>query len=57
MKYIVFTKDSCFVNWEICTAKLHKKIERVPKFGFIEDPTDTNNSENESEEENITTFF
>jgi hypothetical protein len=57
MKYIVFTKDSCFVNWEICTAKLHKKIQRVPKFGFIEDPSDNNNSENESEEENITTFF
>ena len=54
MKYIVFTKDTCFVNWEICTSKLHKKIIKVPKFGFIEDPID--NSDNESDEE-IFTFF
>ena len=51
IKYIVFTKETCFVNWEICTAKLHKKVNVVPKFGFIEETTD---SESESE---ILTFY
>jgi hypothetical protein len=55
MKYIVFTKDTCFVNWEICTAKVHKKITKVPKFGFIEDTTDL--SDNESSDEETFTFF
>ena len=53
MKYIIFSKDSCFVSWEICTAKISKKILRVSKFGFIEDNED---KEEESDEE-IITFF
>ena len=53
LKYLIFTKDSCFLHWEIETAKLHKKIQRVPLFGFIED----NDSDDElSDEENITFF-
>ena len=40
MKYLIFSKDSAFVNWEICTAKVYKKLLRVPKNGFIEDPDD-----------------
>ena len=56
LKYIVFTKDTCFFHWEICTAKLYKQLLRVPKFGFVEDTLD--NSDNElSDEENIVTFF
>jgi hypothetical protein len=51
MKYLVFTKDTCFVNWEIQTGKVHKKVLRVPKFGFIEDGSDS-----ESDDENLTFF-
>ena len=51
MKYLIFTKESCFIHWEICSARLHKKVERVRKFGFIEDPCD------ESDSEEIITFF
>lgn len=55
LKYLVFTKDTCFLNWEIKTAKIHKKILRVPKFGFIEDSTD--HSDDELSDEEIITFF
>jgi hypothetical protein len=40
LKYIVFSKDSSFVSWEINTAKMHKKVLRVGKFGFVDDPDD-----------------
>lgn len=53
LKYLVFTKDTCFVNWEICTAKLHKKVVKVQNFGFVEDPDD----ESDSDEEETFTFF
>jgi hypothetical protein len=53
MKYLVFTKETCFIHWEICSARLHKKLARVPKFGFIEDPTDGSDSDSEE----IITFF
>ena len=55
LKYLIFTKDSCFLHWEIDTAKLHKKIQRVPRFGFIEDLDDQSDNEL-SDEENITFF-
>jgi len=51
LKYLIFTKDTCFLQWEICTARVHKKYQRVPLFGFIEDADDTMDSD---EEENIT---
>jgi len=54
MKYIVFTKDTCFISWEICTARVHKKVVKVPRFGFIEDPADL--SDDDSEEESLTFF-
>jgi|APCry1669189567_1035234.scaffolds.fasta_scaffold21963_2 hypothetical protein len=54
-KFIVFSKDTCFVNWEINTAKIHKKILRVPKFGFIED-NDDNDEIEETEETEETTY-
>jgi hypothetical protein len=56
MKYIIFSKDTSFVTWEISCAKLHKRIQRVPKFGFIEDPDDQA-VESEDEEVEIHTFF
>ena len=56
MKYLVFLKDSCFITWEICTAKLFKKINHVPKFGFIEDPED-NYEEPDPEPEELISFF
>ena len=52
LKYIVFTKESCFITWEICTARFHKKIKKAPKFAFIEEE----NSDSEPEEE-IIQFF
>jgi hypothetical protein len=52
LKYIVFTKESCFITWEICTARFHKKIKKAPKFAFIEEE----NSDSEPEEE-IIHFF
>ena len=55
LKYLIFTKDSCFLHWEIDTAKLHKKVQRVPRFGFIEDLDDQSDNEL-SDEENITFF-
>jgi len=56
LKYLVFTKDTCFINWEMYTAKIHKKITRVSNFGFVDDPND--NSDNEClDEEEIITFF
>ena len=55
LKFLVFTKDTCFVNWEIKSAKIHKKIIRVPKFGFVEDPHENSDDES-SDEENITFF-
>ena len=39
-KYIFFSKDTCFSAWELVSAKLHKKMQMVPKFGFIDDPDD-----------------
>jgi hypothetical protein len=52
LKHLIFTKDSCFVNWEIQTGKVHKKVLRVPKFGFINEDS---SSDDESDE--ILTFF
>ena len=52
MKYLVFSKDSCFVTWEICSAKLFKKINHVGKYGFIEDPEDNY----EDSDDNISFF-
>ena len=52
MKYLVFSKDSCFVTWELCSAKLFKKINHVGKYGFIEDPEDNY----EDSDDNISFF-
>ena len=39
-KYIFFSKDTCFSAWELISSKIHKKIQRVPKYGFVDDPDD-----------------
>jgi len=58
MKYIIFSKDSAFVNWEISTAKLYKKTQKVPKYGFVEDPDDIFVVPPESDEEiDVHSFF
>jgi hypothetical protein len=54
LKYIVFSKDSSFTYWEIHTAKLHKKINKVKQYGFIEPEEE---SESDTEEELSFTFF
>ena len=55
LKYIVFSKDTSFMSWDLHCAKLHKKISRVPKFGFVEDPIDQ--TVDSDEELEIHTFF
>jgi hypothetical protein len=53
LKYIVFTKDTCFLHWEVGKAKLYKKIQQKEHFAFIDDPED----ESDDEFENSITFF
>ena len=58
LKYIFFSKDTCFPAWELVSIKLHKKVQKVSKFGFIEDPDDIQKCESEDEEEiNTIKFF
>ena len=58
MKYIVFSKDSSFVQWEILTGKMEKKVLKVPKNGFVEDPEDRDIPEDDSDDEpEINSFF
>ena len=52
-KYIFFSKDTCFPVWELVSAKLHKKVLKVPNFGFIDDPDD---QVVESDDEEIESF-
>lgn len=54
MKYLVFSKDTCFVTWEICTAKYFKKNKKY-SFAFIEDPDDV--SIEDEDNIDIKTFF
>jgi hypothetical protein len=57
MKYLIFSKESSFLTWEVCTAKLHKKVAKVPKFGFVEDPDEPDEVESDSEAEIVHSFF
>jgi hypothetical protein len=54
LKYIVFTKDTCFLQWEVCKAKIYKKTQKVEHFSFIEDPDDE--SDDDDFQENLTFF-
>jgi len=49
-KYIFFSKDTCFPAWELISTKIHKKTQKVPKFGFIDDPDDVTKCESDDEE-------
>jgi hypothetical protein len=58
LKYIFFSKDTCFPAWELVSAKLHKKLQKVPKFGFVDDPDDVQKCESDDEEiESSVNFF
>jgi hypothetical protein len=57
MKYLIFSKDSCYITWEVCTAKCTQKITRVPKFGFIDDPLDVSEEFDSDPEPELITFF
>ena len=60
-KYIFFSKDTCFPVWELISSKIHKKIQKVPKFGFVDDPDDkvvkVESDDEESEEIKLNSFF
>ena len=49
LKYIYFSKDTCFTVWEIISAKLYKQMEKVQAFGFIDDPSDITTEESDDE--------
>jgi hypothetical protein len=56
LKYLVFTKETCYFQWEMVTAKVHKKAVKLPKtFLFIEDPDDV--SDDEISDDETFTFF
>jgi hypothetical protein len=57
MKYIVFSKDTCFVQWEISTAKMYRKVQKVERYGFIDDPEDHPIIDNSDDELEIHSFF
>ena len=58
MKYIVFSKDSSFIQWEILTGKMEKKVLKVPKNGFVEDLEDRDIPKDDSDDEpEINSFF
>ena len=40
LKYLVFSKDTVFLVWELLSCKVYKKINKVKQYGFIEDPED-----------------
>ena len=57
LKYIVFSRDTCFTSWEIITCKYYlPKMERVKGYAFIDDPHD-NTEEPDSDDENLMTFY
>ena len=56
-KYIVFSKDTCFITWELHSMKKKMvKIEKVKKYGFIEDKEEEIISDSE-DLESIECFF
>jgi hypothetical protein len=45
LKFLVFSKDTCFITWELGKGRYHKKIQKVPKFAFIDEPEKESDSE------------
>ena len=50
MKYIMFSKDNCFTVWEVHSGKVHRTVDKVPAYGFLNVDSD---SQEDSDEENI----
>jgi hypothetical protein len=40
LKYVVFSKDTCYTVWDAIKVKVYIKYHKVQAFGFIEDPED-----------------
>jgi len=57
LKFVVFSKDTCFLSWEVCTAKLDTRLKKVPQCAFIEDPDDCNIESEETNEEQLSLCF
>lgn len=57
LKYIIFSKDMCYTSWELVVMKLNRRINRVPKFGFIEEENENNEDDFEVEDEIDCSFF
>ena len=56
-KYVIFSKDTCFCTWEISSLKIHKKTQRVKKYGFIEDPDDREIQSDSDDDISVDHFF
>jgi len=56
-KYIFYSKDTCFPVWELVSTKLHKRVEKVPDFGFVDDPEDQREVESDDEDLKDFKFF
>ena len=56
-KYIFYSKDTCFPVWELVSTKLHKRVEKVPDFGFVDDPDDQREVESDDEDLKDFKFF
>jgi len=54
LKYLVFTKETCYFQWDLVTAKIRKKSKK-PVFLFIEDPDEI--SDDEISDDETFTFF
>jgi len=55
LKYIMFSKDSSFTVWEFQSGKIHKTIDKVKGYGFIE--LEESDSEDEEAITEIINFF
>ena len=47
----------CYTSWELVVMKLNRRINRVPKFGFIEEENENNEDDFEVEDEIDCSFF
>jgi hypothetical protein len=57
LKFVVFSKDTCFLALELVTAKLDTRLKRVPQCAFIEDPNDCMTEPTEEPAEELSLCF
>jgi len=58
IKFLVFSRESSYLIWELCKMKkCQKRIQRVKKYGFIEDPSTEDVPEYISDNETSLTFY